>query len=68
MQENLKGARIKKGVTQERGARLAGIPVSLWSRIENGTRCNQSTARKIAAALNEKPETVFPNYSKLRSW
>ena len=68
MQSKLKEARTSQGLTQENVSRKADIPVSLLSRIENGARCNQPTARKIADALNENPESVFPNFSSLRSY
>jgi DNA-binding XRE family transcriptional regulator len=60
--------RVCKGLTQTHVAIEAGISPSKLGHIERGLKCNQPTARKIAAALNEKPESIFPDFSNLRSW
>jgi transcriptional regulator with XRE-family HTH domain len=69
MSENTaKKLRLSKGFTQTQIAIAAGITPSKLGHIERGLKCNQPTAKKLAAALNEKPETVFPNFSQLRGW
>ncbi len=66
----LKQIRLKRGLTQEQLAQLVPLKAGGChiSRIERGIPPNRATAERIAAALNEKPETVFPNFSKLRGW
>jgi DNA-binding XRE family transcriptional regulator len=69
MDNNLKNIRTKSEITQEKLARIIGdISAQQISRIERGFKASKPTARKIAAALNEKPESIFPDFSNLRSW
>lgn len=65
---NVRKIRLTAGISQTRLSLVTGIPISRVSMVERGSKCNQATAAKIAAALNEKPETVFPNFSELRGW
>ncbi|MDT9267281.1 MAG: helix-turn-helix transcriptional regulator [Limnospira sp. PMC 737.11] len=55
-------------LTQYQLAVKAGIHPSGLARIENGGKCNQATAARIATALGEKPEVVFPTFKELRGW
>jgi DNA-binding XRE family transcriptional regulator len=65
----LKEYRQKANLTQEALAVKAAIGPAHYARIERcGGTCNKATAAKIASALNEKLEAVFPNFSKMREW
>lgn len=64
----VKKIRTEKGLNQTDLAILAGMQNNKISLIERGSRINQASARKIAAALSVKPEKVFPNFSELRRY
>ena len=52
----LKGARLRRVLSQEDLAAAAGVPVVTISRIENGhAQPRPSTVRKLAGALNVEP-------------
>ena len=56
----LRVARDRAGVTQEDVARVAGLSVAHYARIERGdSQPKMSTKRKIAAALSVSVERVF---------
>lgn len=68
MSNRVREIRQKAGLSQlELSIRCRMHPVQT-GRIESGVRCNQNTARKIAEALGEKPEVVFPEFQNLRGW
>lgn len=60
--------RTALNLTQEEAARRCGIPTITLGTIERGRPTSQPTARVIAAALQQKPEVVFPDFKNLRRW
>lgn len=51
----LKGARERKGLTQQELAERAGVSRPTVTRLEAGMQANPPTARKIAQALGCEP-------------
>lgn len=51
--------RIKKGLSRERLAKVAGIAEQTINRVEEGCSLRPSTARKIQSALETDFETIY---------
>ncbi len=65
---HLRENRKKIGVTLTEIALRAELTPTQVSIIERGCRCSQPTARRLADAMGEPVERLFPDYEKLRSW
>ena len=68
MENKLKSLRTEQGKTQMDVAMSCRVHPARYSAIERGKPCVKSTARRIASALDVKPEEAFPKYSNLRGW
>lgn len=67
----LDGAKIKERrermvMTQEEIAAKNGISVRGWSMAENGQSVGVSVARRVAAALNLKPDAIIKEVINVR--
>lgn len=62
IRENLLRARKAKKMTQEKLAAMAGVPQSLISALETGTRKTTDSLPEIATALGVQPGELDPRY------
>jgi transcriptional regulator with XRE-family HTH domain len=66
MSTHIRQIRSARGMTMTALAIASAIPMAALSRIEQGARCSQVTAEKIAKALGIDVQELFPTYSTLR--
>jgi DNA-binding XRE family transcriptional regulator len=64
----LREKRVAAGLSQSALAVIAGVRSSSLCRIERGERCNQQTAMRLAAALQQPVREVFPDFDHLRDF
>lgn len=62
----LRNCRLERGLTMTALAIAARVPVASLSRFEHGARCSQSTADKLAKALNVEVRSIFPDFATLK--
>ena len=62
----LRAVREANRMSQIQLAALAKVTPAKVSILEAGCRCDKSTARRIAEALNVEPVEVFENFDELR--
>jgi transcriptional regulator with XRE-family HTH domain len=62
----LRELRQKTGESMSAVALRAGVEPALLSLVERGKRPCRRTAERIAAALNVKPERVWPDFKTFR--
>jgi len=67
MNENrIREFRLARRLSQSALSHKARFNLSRLSQIEAGAQCLKSSARRIARALGEPVETVFPHFAQLR--